>query len=210
MRIGDHEQFELFEALHHFGHARHGIAAVPHDDHALHDVALVDVIGVGQRRVEPAGPRDARQFHVLLAGARRTARLCRDFIEARLQIIVFDFPDPRPMLPGAFDEAVIERQRRDIEADIGRALHVAVAAEDVGAAAEGADIAGCQQQVAIGTDVGGADGVLGAAHAPDKGRRLRLAKVSATFFSCSPGIPVTRSTSSGVHFATSARIWSMP
>ena len=39
MRIGDHEQFELLEALHHFGHARDGIAAVPHDDHALHGIA---------------------------------------------------------------------------------------------------------------------------------------------------------------------------
>ena len=33
-----------------------------------------------------------------------------------------------------------------------------------------ADVAGCEQQVAIGADVGGADGVLGAAHAPDEGR----------------------------------------
>ena len=174
MRIGDHEQFELLDALHHLRHARHGVAAVPHDDHALHDIALVDVIRVGQRRIEPAGPRDARQFHVLLAGAGRTARLRRHFVEARLQIIVFDLPDARPVLPGAFDQTVIERQRHDIEADIGRALHVAVAAEDVGAAAEGADIAGRQQQVAIGADVGGADGVLGAAHAPDEGRRLLL------------------------------------
>ena len=141
---------------------------------ALHGVALIDVVGIGERRVEPAGPRDARQFHVLLAVAGRTARLGRHFVEARLQIVVFDFPDPRPVLPGAFDQAVIERQRHDIETDIGGALHVAVAAEDVGAAAEGADIAGRQQQVAIGADVGGADGVLGAAHAPDEGRRPLL------------------------------------
>ena len=37
-----------------------------------------------------------------------------------------------------------------------------------------------------------------------------VAKVWATRLSCSPGTPVTRSTSSGVHFSTSLRIWSMP
>ena len=189
MRIGDHEQFELFEALHHFRHARHGVAAVAHDEHALHDIALIDIVRIGQRRIEPAGPRDARQFHVLLAGARRTARLRRHFVEARLQIIVLDLPDARPVLPGAFDQAVIERQRRDIEADIGRALHVAVAAEDVGAAAECADIAGRQQQVAIRPDVGGADGVLGAAHAPDEGRGLLLGEGLGDLFHLFAGNP---------------------
>src|SRR4051812_40299591 len=80
------------------------------------------------------------------------------------------------MLPGAFDQTVIERQRGDIQTDVGRALHVAVAAEDVGAAAEHADIAGREQQVAVGADVGGADRVLGAAHAPDEGGGLLLGK----------------------------------
>ena len=176
MRVGDDQQLELLEALHHFGHARNGIAAVTHDEHALHDIALVNVIRVGQRRIEPACPRDAGRFHILLAGARRTAGLGRHFVEARLQIVVFDFPDPRPVLPGTLDEAVVERQRHDIETDIGCALNVAVAAEDVGAAAERTDIAGRQQQVAIGADVGGAHRVLGAAHAPDKCRRLLLGK----------------------------------
>ncbi|GJE33304.1 hypothetical protein LDDCCGHA_3504 [Methylobacterium oxalidis] len=36
-----------------------------------------------------------------------------------------------------------------------------------------------------------------------------LAKISATRLSCSPGTPVTRSTSSGVHLATSLRTSSM-
>ena len=60
MGIGDYEQFELFEALHHFRHARNGIAAVSHDDDTLHRIALIDIVGVVQRRIEPAGPRDAR------------------------------------------------------------------------------------------------------------------------------------------------------
>jgi len=37
-----------------------------------------------------------------------------------------------------------------------------------------------------------------------------LAKVSATRLSCASGTPVTRSTSSGVHFSTSLRTSSMP
>ncbi len=37
-----------------------------------------------------------------------------------------------------------------------------------------------------------------------------VANSSATLRSCAPGTPETRSTSSGVHFATSARISSMP
>ncbi len=76
------------------------------------------------------------------------------------------------MLPGALGEAVIERQVRDIEAEIGRALDVGVAAEDVGAGAGLADIAGQKQRDAGGAHVGGADGLLRLAHAPDQGRRL--------------------------------------
>ena len=80
------------------------------------------------------------------------------------------------MLPGAFGEPVVERQRHDIEPEIGRALHVAMAAEDVGAVAEAADIAGGEQQDAERAHVGGADRVLGRAHAPDQRRRLLLGK----------------------------------
>ena len=93
-------------------------------------------------------------------------------VEARRHPVVVDLPDPAPMPPGAFDEAVVERQRHDIEAEIGGALHVAVAAEDVGAVAEAADIAGGEQRDAERAHVGGADRVLGRAHAPDQRRRL--------------------------------------
>ncbi len=77
-----------------------------------------------------------------------------------------------PVPDDAFDQAVIERQRHHIEAEIGRALHVGVAAEDVGSGAGRADIAGGEEQRAECAHVGGADGVLGGAHAPDQGRRL--------------------------------------
>ncbi len=81
MRIGHHQQFELFEPLHHLCHARNGIAAVAHDDHTLHDVPLIDLVRIGKRRIEPASPRDARQLHILLARASWTASLCWHFIE---------------------------------------------------------------------------------------------------------------------------------
>ena len=76
------------------------------------------------------------------------------------------------MPPRAFDQAVVERQRHDIEAEIGGALHVGMAAEDVGAGTRRADIAGGEQRDAERAHVGGADGVLSGAHAPDDGRRL--------------------------------------
>ena len=76
------------------------------------------------------------------------------------------------MLPRAFREAVVERQRHDIETEVGGALHVAVTAEDVGPGAEFADVAGRQECGAERAHVSGADRVLGSAHAPDQRRRL--------------------------------------
>ena len=114
------------------------------------------------------------RLHVLLLGAGRTARLGRHLVELALQPFVLDLPDARPMLPGRFGQAVVERQRGVIEPEIGRALHVGVAAEDVGASAGRADIAGREASDAEGAHVRRADRVLGRAHAPDDGRRLLL------------------------------------
>ena len=176
MRIGDDEQVELAHALHRFRDARHGIAAVAEHHHRLDAGALIDLLRRQIHRVEPPGRSDAGSFHVLLAAARLAPGDRRHFIEARLQPIVLDLPDARPMFPRAFDEAVIKRQRRHIEAEIGRALHIGVAAENVGAGSRRADIAGRETQDAEGAHVGGADGVLRRAHAPDQGRRLVLRK----------------------------------
>ena len=168
MRIGDNQQFELFDALLRFGHARHGVAAVTHDKHRLDVVLLPNVLLVEERRVEPAGRGNARRVHRIGDFA-----VCRGgFIEAVDEPVVIDFPDARPMPPRAFDQAVVKRQGHDIEAEIGRALHVGVAAENVGAGAGRADIAGRQTQNAECAHVGGADRVLGRAHAPDQGRGL--------------------------------------
>ena len=176
MRIGDDQQLEFFQRLDHVRHARHGVAAVAEDDHCLQRVALVNVIGIIARRIEPAGRRDARELHVFLAAPRRTTGFGRHFVKAGLQVVIIDLPDTRPMSPRAFHQPVIERQRRDIEAHVGGALHVAMATENIGTAAKDADIAGREQQVAIGAHIGGAHRMLGAAHAPDEGRRTFLRK----------------------------------
>ena len=129
-------------------------------EHGLHVVFLGNLIFRQDRRIEPACERDAGRLHDLLV------------VETADQIVVIDFPDARPVLPGTFGEAVVEGQGHDIEADVGRALHVVVAAEDVGAHAGAADVAGEQQQHAACAHVGGADRVLGLAHGPDQCRWL--------------------------------------
>jgi hypothetical protein len=174
MRIGHHEEVDEFHALLGVGNTGDRVAAVAEHHHRLDGRALVDLLLGQERRIEPPGRGDAGGLHVLLGRAGRTAALGGDLVEARQQPVVLDLPDAGPVLPGAFDEAVIERQGRDIEAQIRRALHVGVAAEDVGARARRADIAGGEKQDAVGPHVGRAHRVLGGAHAPDQGRRLLL------------------------------------
>ena len=122
----------------------------------------LDLVLRQQGRIEPARARNARRFH---------QRLVR---EARIHPVVVDFPHPAPMPPGVFGKTVIERQRRHIEAEIGGALHIGVAAKNVGAAAGVSDIAGGEQQDAAGTDIRGAGRELGLPHRPDQRRRLFL------------------------------------
>src|ERR1700686_2634002 len=78
------------------------------------------------------------------------------------------------MPPSLFRETVIERQRRYIEAEIGGALHIGVAAKDVGTGAGVSDIAGGEKQNAAGADIGRSGGELGLSHRPDQRRRLLL------------------------------------
>src|SRR5207302_10437330 len=65
-----------------------------------------------------------------------------------------------------------ERQRHDIEPNVGRALHVVMATEDVGTRASLADIACHQQCNATCTYIRGANRLLGLAHSPNQGCRL--------------------------------------
>src|ERR1700730_2570255 len=71
------------------------------------------------------------------------------------------------MPPGVFGKTVIERQRRYIEAQIGGALHIGVAAKDVGTAASGSHIAGDESQNAARADISRAGSELGLSHRPD-------------------------------------------
>ena len=57
---------------------------------------------------------------------------------------------------------------------MGRALHVVVAAEDVGAAAAMPHVAGCEQQDAARADIGRPERILSLAHGPDQRRRPLL------------------------------------
>ncbi len=109
-----------------------------------------------------------------IPAAHRDARLGHDglVLEAAHQIVVADVPDAGPVLPGSFREAVVAGQGVHQNAEVGGALHVVVAAEDVGAAAGHADVAQRELQDAVGAGVVVAVGVLGAAHAPDDGARL--------------------------------------
>ena len=75
------------------------------------------------------------------------------------------------MLPRAGRDAVVARQRVGVGTDVGRALHVVVAAEDVGATARHADVAQRELQDARRAHDRVAGRVLGLAHAPNDGRR---------------------------------------
>ena len=156
--IAHDQEIELLDALRRFRHARDRVAAVSHDEHGLHGVGLGDLIFRQQRGIEPARAGDAGRFHECLVG------------EAGEHPVVVDLPHAAPMPPGALVEAVVERQGRHIEAEIGGALDVGVAAEDIGAAAVMADIAGGEQQDAARADIRRADRELGLAHRPDQRR----------------------------------------
>src|SRR5260221_14208566 len=80
------------------------------------------------------------------------------------------------MSPGPLIEPVIERQGSDIEPDIRCTLHIVVAAENVCAVAECANVAGDEQCDTAGADVCGPDGMLRLAHAPNQRCRLLLGK----------------------------------
>ena len=71
------------------------------------------------------------------------------------------------MVPGAGAQAVVARQGVGKHPEVRGALHVVVAAEDVGAAARHAHVAEHQLQRAVGAGDRRAVGVLRAAHRPD-------------------------------------------
>ena len=163
-RIGvdDDQHVELLHRLDHFQAARLAVRGHAPVHHGAQVGILVDVLVLFQDAVDPARDGDAGFFHHRLRGV------------LALDPLVVDAPHLAPVLPGAGGKAVVAGQRIGVGTDVGGALHVVVAAEDVGAAARDADVAEYQLQDAHGADVGVADRVLGLAHAPDDGGRLVL------------------------------------
>src|SRR6266436_9780698 len=156
IRIAHDQQVELLDASRGLRHPHDRVAAMPHHEHGLHGVRLAHLILRQQRRVEPARAGDAGRFHEGLVQ------------EPGEHPVIIDLPDAAPMLPRVLRKAVVERQRRYIEPEIGRALDVVVATEDVGAGADVTDIAGGEQQDAARAHVGGAERVLGLSHRPNQ------------------------------------------
>ena len=160
MRVDDDQHVELLEGLLEVGSARLRVRRMAPEEHRLQRVGLRDVLLGLEHAVGPARQRHARLLHQLLV------------LEAGEHPVVGHIPDARPVLPGALRQAVVARQRARLDAEVGGALHVVVAAEDVGAAAGDAHVAERQLQDAVGAHVGVADRVLRAAHAPDHGAGL--------------------------------------
>ena len=97
MWIDDDQEVELLQPFQRFRDAGDAVAGVALDEHRPDIVLLVDLVLRQQNRVEPPGQRNARRLHDLLR------------IETRLQVVVVDLPDPRPVPPGALGETVVER-----------------------------------------------------------------------------------------------------
>src|SRR3954471_9165609 len=129
---------------------------MPHHEHGLHGVRLSNLVLRQQGRIEPARARNAGRFHERLVD------------ETGKHPVVVDLPNPAPMPPRLLGKTVIEGQSCYIETEIGRALYVVVAAEDVGATTAVTDIAGGEQQDAAGADVSCPGRVLSLAHRPDQ------------------------------------------
>src|SRR3546814_20926680 len=81
--------------------------------------------------------------------------------EALQQVVVVDIPYTGPVLPRALGQAIVGREGVVQGADVGGALHVVVAAEDVGAAAGHADHAHREDEDAVTARVAADDVVLG-------------------------------------------------
>ena len=137
---------------------------MPHDEHGLDRIRLADLMLRQQRRIEPAGTRNARRFH---------QRLAR---KAGLHPLIVHFPHPAPMPPGIFGKTVVKRQCRYIEAEIGGSLHVGMAAKYICPTSGVSHIAGGEKQDAACTNVRRAGRELGLPHRPDQCCRLFLGK----------------------------------
>ena len=99
------------------------------------------------------------------------ALLVGAIVKARLDPVIIQIPDARPVFPGAGAQAVIARQGIRQHAQVGSTLDIVVAAENIGAPARYAHVAQCQLEYTVGAGVVVTNRMLGTAHAPDEGAR---------------------------------------
>ena len=123
IRVDDDHHVEHLHRLDHLEAAGLRVRRVAPVHHCADVRILVDVLVLLHHAVDPA-----RDRHAGLAHHPRG--------EAVLQPLEIHVPDSRPVRPGSgHRDRVVARKRIGIGADVGRALHVVVAAEDVRAAA---------------------------------------------------------------------------
>ena len=157
-----HEQIELVHGPLHLQAAALRIGRMAPEEHPPQVGLLVDQLVFLEHTINPARHRHARLTH--------HGRACKLFFDP----LEINTPGLGEVLPRALNNAVVTGQRVRVGADVGGALHVVVAAEDVGATARLAHIAQRELQDAGGAHHGVAGGVLSLAHAPHNGARPAL------------------------------------
>ena len=137
------------------------------EDHRADIVLLRHIALVFEYAVDPARYRNTLGIHYrdVLVPFFRIGSL----IEASLDPVQVQIPDPGPVRPGAGLESVVARQGIGEHAQIGSALYIVMPAEDIGATTGNTHVAQRQLEHAIGAGIVVADRVLGTAHAPDEG-----------------------------------------
>src|SRR5690606_5711924 len=129
IRVDHHQQVELVHGALHFEAARLRVGRVPPVEHRAQVGGLVDDVGVLEHAIDPARYGDARLGHQVGRGV------------PALDPFVVDAPRVGEVLPRTFGQAIVARQGVRVGPHVGGALHVVVAAEDVGATAGTADVA---------------------------------------------------------------------
>ena len=143
------------------------VGRVAPEEHRLEVILLRDIGLVLEHTVDPARHRNSLGVHDVHILA--LALLVAAAVELTLDPFVVEIPDARPVLPGSGRKAVVPGQRIGEHAEVGSALHVIVAAEDIRAAAGNTHIAERELERAVGAGIVVTDRVLGTTHAPDEG-----------------------------------------
>ena len=165
IRVNHDQHVQHFHRLLHLDTTGLRVWRVPPENHGPDVVGLVHVLLVFKDTVNPARYRDAGKileglFLAIGAG---------DAVELAGKPFGIFLPYARPMCPGALGQTIIAGQRVRQNTKVGRALHVVMAAEDVGTATRGTHVAQRKLEDAIRTRIVVAVGMLRTTHAPDHG-----------------------------------------